>query len=139
MNKTLLQLTLTTTDAMTDERRREERFSLELKARIIYRHREESPVIETVSADISEGGAFLKSNHPFPMASKLQVEFLVSLQHLRMLKFILSVNSLRQLNQESTLWISTTGIVIRQQDDGVAVIFDKDYTITPMALGSSEV
>lgn len=124
---------------MTDERRRGERFSLELKARIIYRHRDESPIIETVSADISEGGAFIKSNHPFPMASKLQVEFLVSLQHLKMLKFILSVESLRQLSQDSTLWVTTTGIVIRQQDNGVAVIFDKDYTITPMEPGSLEV
>jgi len=122
-----------------NERRQRERFSLEMKARVTYRHREESPIIESVTANISNGGAFIKTEHSFPMASKLQVEFQLSLQALKMLKFILSVDSLRRLSNDSDLWVTTTGVVIRQEKEGVAIIFDRDYTITPMEPGSLEV
>ena len=120
---------------MTSERRRGERFSLELEARITYRHNDTSPLVETVSADISDGGAFLQTDHHFSMASKVQIEFLLSLKDLKKLRFILSMDSLRSLSKNSTLWVTTTGIVIRQTDSGIAVIFDKDYTITPMKPG----
>ncbi len=122
-----------------DERRQRERFALETKALVTYRHCEESPVIESVSANISDSGAFIKTDHSFPMAAKLQVEFKLSLEALKMLKFILSVDSLRQLNQDTALWVKTTGVVIRQEESGVAIIFDKDYTITPMQPSSLEI
>lgn len=122
---------------MTSERRRGERFSLELQARVTYRHSDQSPLVETVSADISDGGAFLQTDYPFHMASKIQVEFLVGLEDLKRLRFILSVESLRALGRDSTLWVKTTAVVIRQNDQGIAVIFDKDYTITPMKPGGA--
>lgn len=119
---------------MSRNRRRLERFSLNLQARISSSHSEDSPAdyYETVAANISSGGAFLQTAHPFAMASKVLVEFLVSYDDLKKLKFILSVETLRKLTG-SQIWVKATGVVIRQEEGGVAVIFDKNYQLTPMA------
>ena len=76
------------------ERREQERFSLEIQAKISYRHAEEqAPVIESVAANISSGGAFLTTAHSFPVAAKIAMEFLVTIEDLKKLKFILSVRN----------------------------------------------
>ena len=117
---------------MSNEKRAQERFSLNLQARISYRHSEDQlPIIDTVAANISSGGAFLKTSHPFPMAAKVRVEFFLSFDDVKRLKFILSVESLKNLSGTST-WVSATAIVIRREADGVGIIFDTDYQFTPM-------
>lgn len=117
---------------MPSDKRIQKRFSLNLQARISYRHSEDQlPVIDTVAANISSGGAFLRTSHPFPMAAKVQVEFLVSFDDLKRLKFILSVESLKNLTGKH-LWVSATAIVIRREADGIGIIFDTDYQFTPM-------
>jgi hypothetical protein len=113
-------------------KRIQERFSLNLQAKISYRHSEDQlPVIDTVAANISAGGAFLKTSHPFPMAAKVKVEFLLSFDDVKRLKFILSMESLKKLSGTKT-WVIATAIVIRQEADGVGIIFDTDYQFTPM-------
>jgi len=122
---------------MSSERREQERFSINMDAKISYRHTEnQSLAIDTVAANISSGGAFLKTPHPFPLAAKVQVEFYLSTEDLKRLKFILSVDSLKQLT-ENHLWVTANGIVIRKEGDGVGVIFDTDYQFTPMASSES--
>ncbi len=117
---------------MSIERREQQRFSLNLQARISYRHVEDqSPVIDTVAANISSGGAFLQTSHKFPMAAKITVEFYVCFDDLKKLRFILSMESLKKLGDKK-IWVSANGIVIRQQKDGVGIIFDTDYQLTPM-------
>jgi hypothetical protein len=117
---------------MPSDKRAQERFSLNLQARISYRHNEDQlPVIDTVAANISAGGAFLKTPHPFPMATKVKVEFLLSFDDVKRLKFILSVESLKK-HTGKNLWISASAIVIRREADGVGIIFDTDYQFTPM-------
>ena len=117
---------------MVTNRREQKRFSLNLQAKITYRHAvDQSPVIDTVAANISAGGAFLATDHNFPLASKVAIKFYLKVSDLQKLKFILSLESLRQINGDHT-WVSTTGIVIRQTDEGVGIIFDTDYQITPM-------
>lgn len=117
---------------MPIERREQQRFSLNLQAKISYRHLEDqSSVIDTVAANISSGGAFLATDHEFPMAAKVKIEFYVSLADLKRLRFILSMASLRRLNEQS-IWVVANGIVIRKEPGGVGVIFDTDYQLTPM-------
>jgi hypothetical protein len=65
------------------------------------------------------------------MAAKVKVEFLLSFDDVKRLKFILSVESLKNLTGKN-LWVSATAIVIRQETDGVGIIFDTDYQFTPM-------
>lgn len=117
---------------MLHDNRDQERYTLNLPARIAYRHTEDiSPVIDTVSANISAGGAFLKTDHPFPMATKVKVEFFLSVDDLKRLRFILSVESLKQVIGRN-IWVKATGIVIRREVDGIGIIFDTEYRLTPL-------
>lgn len=117
---------------MNNNRREQQRFSLNLQARISYRHSDDqSPVIDTVAANISSGGAFLETTENFAMASKVKVEFYLNIEDLKQLKFILSMESLKQVIN-GHVWVTTRGIVIRQEKNGIGIIFDTDYQITPM-------
>jgi len=117
---------------MSTNRREQERFSLNIQAKISYRHAADQPeVIDTVAANISAGGAFLTTNHKFPLASKVTTKFYLKVSDLQKLKFILSLENLKQIKGDHT-WVSATGIVIRQTDDGVGIIFDTDYQLTPL-------
>ena len=117
---------------MPHDKRAQQRYSLNLQARMSYRHTEDkASVIETVAANISAGGAFLKTGHPFPLAAKVRIEFFLSVDDLRRLRFILSVESLKQLIGRN-IWVRATGIVIRREVDGVGIIFDTDYQLTPI-------
>jgi PilZ domain len=117
---------------MPSDKRRQERFSLDLQAKITYRHlAEQQPLIDTVAANISAGGAFLKTTQPFPLAAKVRVEFLLDLEDLKRLKFILSLDSLKNL-ENNKVWVAATAIVIRCQADGIGIIFDTDYQATSL-------
>jgi Tfp pilus assembly protein PilZ len=117
---------------MSIERREQKRFSLNLQAKISYRHiKDQPPVIDTAVANISSGGAFLKTDHKFPMAAKVKVEFYLTVDDLKKLRFILSMESLKQLTGKN-IWVCANGVVIRQEEDGVGIIFDTDYQLTPM-------
>jgi len=117
---------------MSIERREQERFFLNLQARISAKQKDSpSPLIETVAANISAGGAFLETSYQFPIASKVHIEFLVTYEDLKKLRFILSYESLKKL-ADNKVWIDATGIVIRQEAHGVAVIFESNYQLTPL-------
>ncbi len=118
---------------MTREQREQERFALPIQAKITCRHHPtEQPVVATMAANISAGGAFLLTRHPFPLASKLQMEFCLQLAALKKLQFILSLDSLKKVRGDR-LWVKTTGVVIRSEEEGVGVIFDTDYQVTPLS------
>jgi len=117
---------------MPIEKREQQRFFLNLQAKISYRHRkDQAPMIDTVAANISSSGAFLRTSHEFPLAAKVAIEFYLSIADLKKLRFILSMESLKQLTG-SHIWVSANGIVIRREQDGVGIIFDTDYQLTPM-------
>ncbi len=117
---------------MPSERRELQRFSLNLQARVSFRHTEDQPeLIETVAANISASGVYLKTSHNFPMASKVKIEFHLQVNDLKKLKFIASARALKKCSADH-LWVTAQGVVIRQGPDGVGVIFDTNYRITPM-------
>lgn len=93
-------------------------------------------MIDTVAANISSGGAFVETAHKFPMAAKVKIEFYLSFDDLKRLRFILSMESLKQLIGKN-IWVSANGIVIRQEEGGVDIIFDTDYQLTPMKTPST--
>lgn len=118
---------------MANERRQQERFNLELQARISYSFVREfsDEAIETVAANISSGGAFLATGSPLPLSSKVQIEFLLGLEDLKKLKFILPLSVLKSFSGDK-VWVKATGVVIRQEEGGVAVIFNQNYQVTPL-------
>ena len=123
---------------MTSERRIQERFALHPQAKVTARFSDTGvqETIETAAENISAGGVFLKTPRPLTMAGKVTVEFLLAVDDLRKLKFILSTETLRQINGDQ-VWVKASGVVIRQDTGGAAVIFDQNYQITPMRSASS--
>lgn len=122
---------------MADNRRRDQRLELDLQAKLTYRfvNTQSSEAVETVAANISSGGAFLSTDTPLPLASRVEVEFLLELEDLRRLKFILSLGSLKTATS-GKVRIVASGVVIRREERGVGVIFEHNYTTTPLTSSS---
>ncbi len=115
------------------ERRLKERFNFDIPAQI-------SRDPQTLShgaqgkasvANISSGGVFISTTETFPLASKVYLKFLVSYDQLKKLRFILSHKSLQSYHGQE-IWVTATGIVIRTEEHGVAIIFDENYQLSPL-------
>lgn len=122
---------------VVDERRKHERYSLRIQTKMTAETLSgTTPLMESITANISAGGAFIETTTPLPLASKVRLEFLLSLEDLQTLKFILSLKTLK--NWKGTrVWISATGIVIRHEKDGMGIMFDENYQISPMKSGDT--
>jgi PilZ domain len=121
------------------ERRIHERFSLNLQVKISATNEVGEIVFseETSAENISAGGAFIVTDRKLPLAGTVELEFLLAFEDLEKLRFILSVESLRAC-QGKHVRVKASGIVIRAEEKGVAVIFDTDYQIYPMQPSEEE-
>ncbi|MEK6202014.1 MAG: PilZ domain-containing protein [Desulfobulbaceae bacterium] len=121
-----------------DDRRDQERFSLSVQTKVTAESRSGStPVFEFVTADISAGGAFIATSRPLPIASKVRLEFFLSLEELSQLRFVLARESLKLWEGERA-WVTATGVVIRAEKEGGAIIFDQNYQISPIGRSESD-
>lgn len=114
------------------ERRLQKRYSLDIKAKLSSESSETPLKEETIAANISSGGAFVQTKQKLAMASKVYLEFCVGLEDLKKLRFILSMDSLRACKGKEKIWVKATAVVIRIEEDGVGLIFDTDYQLTPL-------
>lgn len=95
-----------------------------------------TPIMEYLTANISASGAFIETPTPLPLASKVRLEFLLSLEDLQTLKFIVSLETLKSW-EGKRIWISASGIVARhEQTNGMGIMFDENYQINPMENGA---
>jgi len=114
------------------ERRTHERFSIQIQTKMTAETLSgKTPMMEFLTADISAGGAFIRTDHPLPLVSKVRLEFLLSLEDLQTLKFVLSLDTLKAWKGKR-VWVSATGIVTRSVSDGMGIMFDENYQISPM-------
>ncbi|MBL4903104.1 MAG: PilZ domain-containing protein [Desulfocapsa sp.] len=114
------------------ERRMHERFAMRIQAKMTAETLSgKTPMMEFLTANVSAGGAFIETDHPLPLVSKVRLEFLLSLEDLQMLKFILSLKTLKEWKGKR-VWISATGIVTRSEPGGMGLMFDENYQIIPM-------
>lgn len=121
-----------------EDRREQERFSLRLQTKIRAESRTgATPLLEFVTADISASGAFIATSRPLPIASKVRMEVFLSLEELAQLRFVLAKESLK-VWQEERAWVTVTGVVIRVENNGVAVIFDQNYQISAIRSTDTE-
>lgn len=86
---------------------------------------------EGVIANISSGGAFIATTNPLPVSSRVHLEFLISIQELKKLKFVLSLDTLRRF-EDKPVWVKASGVIIRHESNGMAIIFDDDYMLSPL-------
>ena len=97
------------------ERRRFERFSLGLLARIeVVSPQQERDTLELFTSDVSAGGAFFPTNEPFPTGTQVHLR-------LRLLSAIIK----ELTGTEGSLRLE--GKVIRSGSSGMAIYFDENY------------
>ena len=114
------------------ERRLHERYSIQIQTKMTAETLSgKTPMMEFLTADISAGGAFIQTDHPLPLVSKVRLEFLLSLEDLQSLKFVLSLDTLKSWKGKR-VWVSASGIVTRTASDGMGIMFDDNYQISPM-------
>jgi len=114
------------------EQRAHQRYSLQIQCKITAETLSgKTPMMEFLTANISAGGAFVETDTPLPLASKVRVEFLLSLEDLQTLKFVLSLETLKSWKGKR-VWISASGIVARHETGGMGIMFDENYQISPM-------
>jgi hypothetical protein len=103
-----------------NERRKMERFSLQLLARVSVRGEGEGQHdIELLTKNISAGGAFIQTPGSLPIGTRLNIEVL------------LPIGEIKKVKGEMAL-IKVTGSVIRIDEKGMAISFDEDYQILPL-------
>lgn len=120
------------------ERRTHKRFSVDLQATICTT--DDAGEIrfteETIIANISPGGAFIHTTRDLPLGGKVLIEFQLSFEYLEKLRFILSAESLLACRNRQVK-VKASGVVIREEKNGCAVIFDTDYQIHPLQPSNS--
>jgi hypothetical protein len=121
-----------TTENKFSEQRLQERFSMNLPVRVSTETDGEVTVRhEGVIANISAGGAFIATDKPLPVSSSVYLEFLISLEELKALRFILSFETIRHFEGRAA-WVKASGIIIRHENSGMAIIFSDDYQLAPL-------
>ncbi len=115
------------------DQRTHQRFSVNLQAKISAANDEGDIFFadETIIANISSGGAFIITDRSLPLGGTIKMEFLLSFENLKKLRFILSVESLLAC-RDKQVRVKASGVIVRVEKDGIAVIFDTDYQIHPL-------
>jgi len=130
-------MTTPSQDNNTIDQRLQERFSMMLPVRVSRETETGVDVkFEGVIANISSGGAFIATDKPLPVSTKVYLEFLISTEERKKLKFILSFETLRHF-QGRAAWVKASGIIIRHENNGMAIIFDDDYQLSPLHAAGS--
>lgn len=103
-------------------KRKMERFSLELPARISITGKakvEEPESFECITSDISAGGAFFHTDKLLPVGTEMHVDLVLPLDELKKIK-------------GKRARIKVKGAVVRMGEKGMAICFDEEYKISPM-------
>jgi len=96
-----------------------ERFSLELPARLAWTGKDKKhESIEQLTSNICAGGAFFKTQKPPSIGTELKINITLPLKKFKNIK-------------SKKSYISVSGSVIRMDQQGMAICFDKKYKILP--------
>ncbi len=101
------------------DNRRLERFNLGLPSQILVGVGRDQQIIDLFTRDISSDGAFFHTEIPLPVGTAVKIDLVISLEELK------KIESRKAL-------IKVSGEVVRSEDKGMAICFDKDYKITPI-------
>lgn len=119
---------LNTTDGygrIVENRRKLERYKMNLLAfvKVDGGEKEGIKIRYMVTANICAGGVYLRTDAPLAFDTRVHIGF-----------FIPTPNPLNpELSDDKIMsLVETTGCVIRCEDKGMAIQFDKDYTISPL-------
>ena len=103
-----------------EEKRMLERFNLGLPSQLTVGEGEDQQIHDLLTRDISSDGAYFHTDLPLPVGTFVRIDLVISL------------DELKKLESRKTL-IKVSGSVIRSEEKGMAVGFDKDYHIRPIS------
>jgi hypothetical protein len=102
------------------EKRKMERFDLKFSALLSMMDESRNQrAFEVMIGDICSGGAFFKISAPLPVGTRVKMNLILSQD-----KF--------NIGKRIETHIDVSGSVIRTERQGIAVCFDKKYSITPL-------
>lgn len=103
------------------EKRKLQRFDLKIPAKIEYLSgNSDRDVLDLMTSNICSGGAYIPTNQPLPEGTKVKVDLVLPLGGIKKLFW--------EYDQAD---IKVTGRVIRREHRGMAISFNKDYSIRP--------
>jgi PilZ domain len=103
-----------------EEKRKIERFTLELPALISMNDETgKQKAFEVMTRNICAGGAFLLTDKPLPVGTNVKMDL------------ILPLDNLQEMGARRSR-IDVSGAVVRTDLQGMAVCFDKKYSIEPL-------
>jgi len=101
----------------THERRKLERFTIELPAKVeAVRTDQRDRLLNLFTKDISSGGAYFRTQEPLPVGTEVRVDLVLPLDKLK--KF---------LSDREKVTVNVTGTVLRVGPRGMAIGFSEDY------------
>ncbi|MDY6850631.1 MAG: PilZ domain-containing protein [Thermodesulfobacteriota bacterium] len=99
-------------------KRKMERFDLELPARVIKaEENQDSESIDLLTSDICAGGAFFQTDQPMPVGTEVKIDL------------VLPLDELKKIEGKKAL-IKVNGAVIRVTKDGMAICFEEGFEIS---------
>jgi len=107
----------------TIEKRKLERFSLEIPAIVRITASDTKKKLDLLTRDVCSGGAYFKTEQIVPVGTEVQIELVLPLKKLKM----------PPEHCEKVL-VNLSGKVLRTEPGGIGVCFDKTYNIRPLRL-----
>jgi len=101
------------------DERQMERFTLQISANLFVISEENAKQITLETSNISAGGAFFPTDSPLPIGTKVKIDLVLPLGELKSME-----------GKRSRIHVS--GAVIRTEDSGMAISFDKNYQISKL-------
>jgi len=102
------------------EKRNLTRFELELPARLTLIKHPDPTALELITSDVCAGGAYFQTDRPLPVGTELNVEIVLPLDELKKI-------------EGKKAHIKVSGSVIRINEQGMAIRFEPDFVIQPLA------
>lgn len=103
------------------DKRRLVRFDLKVPAKIeCLGRKKDKDVLDLVTSNLCSGGAFFPTEQTLPEGTKVRVDLMLPLGGLKKL-----------ISQYDHACIEVTGTVIRRESQGMAISFNRDYSIHP--------
>lgn len=99
-----------------DEKRSLQRFTMAIPVRISRMVRGQANTMVFKTFNICSQGAFIEAAEPFPVGTRLEMDFFLQFSH----------------SQAKDDIIRTTGEIIRTDKSGMAVQFDENYQVMPI-------
>ena len=106
---------------ITTDARRAERYDLELPAQLTINNQPANVILlEAHTTDVSAGGAFFRTPETFSIGTPVHVEMILPLDRLKKMR-------------ARRARILVTGAVIRKNGSGMAICFDEEFQLRPLA------